>query len=102
MAEPPGFVEVSHAFTRFDPCYAFDVSTMESPIDFLNSKKDALCALLSSKIAEWKNVKVIACLRIEFVKPLTGVTTQPYINSSTHFLFNEDEIDATIHELPVN
>ena len=99
MADPLGFAKVSHAFSGFDECYAFDVSTDEAPIDFLNSKKDALSGLLSSKIDEFKNIKVIACLRIEFVKPLTGVTTQPYMNSSTHGIFNEDEIQQTIHDI---
>ena len=98
MADPL-FAKVSHAFSGFDECYAFDVSTEEAPIDFLNSKKDALSGLLSSKIDEFKNIKVIACLRIQFVKPLTGVTTQPYMNSSTHVLFNEDEIEQTIHDI---
>ena len=74
MTDPLGFAKVSHAFSGFDECYAFDVSTEEAPIDFLNSKKDALSGLLSSKIDEFKNIKVIACeLRIQFVKPLTGV-----------------------------
>ena len=91
MTDPLGFVKVSHAFSGFDECYAFDVSTEEAPIDFLNSKKDALSGLLSSKIDEFKNIKVIACLRIQFVKPLTGVTTQPDMNSSTHGIFNEDK-----------
>ena len=71
----------------------------ECPIDFLNSKKDALSGLLSSKIDEFKNIKVIASLHVEFVKPLTGVTTQPYMNSSTHVLFNEDEIDEAVHDI---
>ena len=98
MADPLGFAKVSDAFSGFDECYAFDVSTEEAPIDFLNSKKDALSGLLSSKIDEFKNIKVIACLRIQFVKPLTGVTTQPYMNSSTHVLLN-DEIEQTIHDI---
>ena len=62
MTDPLGFAKVSHAFSGFDECYAFDVSTEEAPIDFLNSKKDALSGLLSSKIDEFKNIKVIACL----------------------------------------
>ena len=99
MADPLGFVKVLHAFSGFDECYAFDVSTEEGPIDFLLSKKDALSSLLSSKVAQWKNVKVITSLHIEFVKPLTGVTTQPDMNSSTHVLFNEDEIEQTIHDI---
>ena len=99
MADPPGFVKVSHAFSGFDECYAFDVSMNQCPIEFLNSKKDALSGLLSSKIDEFKNIKVIASLHVEFVKPLTGVTTQPYMNSSTHVLFNEDEIDETVHDI---
>ena len=82
-----------------DECYAFDVSTEEGPIDFLLSKKDALSGLLRRKIDEFKNIKVIASLHIEFIKPLTGVTTQPYMNSSTHVLFNEDEIEQTIHDI---
>ena len=99
MADPLGFAKVSHAFSGFDECFAFDVSTEEAPIDFLNSKKDALSGLLRRKIDEFKNIKVIACLRIQFVKPLTGVTTQPYINSSTHGIFNKDEIQQTIHDI---
>ena len=101
MTDPLGFAKVSHAFSGFDECYAFDVSTEEAPIDFLNSKKDALSGLLSSKIDEFKNIKVIACLRIQFVKPLTGVTTQPYMNSSTHVLLN-DEIEQTLNDADKN
>ena len=99
MADPPGFAKVSHAFTGFDQCYAFDVSMNECPIDFLNSKKDALSGLLSSKIDELKNIKVIASLHIEFVKPLTSVTTEPYVNSSTHILFKEDKFDEAVHDI---
>ena len=67
MADPLGFAKVSHAFSGFDECYAFDVSTEEGPIDFLLSKKDALTVLLSSKIDDFKNIKVIASLHIEFI-----------------------------------
>ena len=99
MADPLGFAKASHAFSGFDECYAFDVSTKEGPIDLLLSKKDAFSDLVSSKIDEFKNIKVIASLHIKFIKPLTGVTTQPYMNSSTHILFNEDKIEQTVHEI---
>ena len=94
-----GFAKVSQAFSGFDECYDFDVSMRECPIDFLNSKKNAIGQLLRVKINEFNNIKVISSLNVEFVKPLTGVTTQPHMNSRTHVLFNEDEVDGTIQNI---
>ena len=99
MADPPVFAKVSHAFTGFVQCYAFDVSMNDCPIDFLNPKKDALSGLLSSKNDEFKNINVIASLHIKCAKHFTGVTTQPYMNSRIHVLFNEHEVDEAVHDI---